>query len=409
MTLESHIAGSEDRLLEGLSFASKNTASYVTRREMATFAPQQSSPIRPSGVRLCRWSLADHQGWCDGSTLRVRMTLVNLGPNPMIPTSISPASLFRRLRILASGSSVLEDVENYHRTHEMMAFLMPPDQIRNRITEEWGNANPTATLHVPGVGQPIPAGESRVVIFQLMSSFLAQGKYIPLNYIPVVIELECGDLDSALTGTALNWQIERPEIISDIVHLDMSLQNSFSKHMLDGKSLPLHYQGVHAMQASIPVGSSLYSFPVVRGFTRLNKIYISFNTAAGNETVNFACPLGGADNIQDNDNFSWYLQCGSERFPSFDVTSLQESFYRLRQMHPGALHLDTYSYGLNRFVTGLSLERVPNGENFTGFNTRSASQLTVHCKNTAAAVMMHLVLIYDNVANLSSAGVEVLD
>jgi hypothetical protein len=409
MTLETHIAGSEDKLLDGLHFKGRNTASYVVRRELATFAPQQASNFKPSGVRLMRFNLADQQGWLVGDTLRLQMRLVNLTANALVPKTISPASIFRRMRIIANGSAIIEDVELFGRCTEMFSFLLPPDEIRNKVTEEWGSSLTNATMAAPAAGQQIPGNEARVLVVQLMSSFLSQGRYIPLNFIPVVIELELGETTDALGGTSPDWHIERPQLLADIAHLDQSLQNSYAKHLLDGKSLPIAYDGLYSLQAAIPTGSSLYALPIVRGFTRLKKVFISFNTAAGDPITNFACPLGGADNVASNDTFEWYFQVGSERFPNFNVTSLQESFYRLRQMQPGPLHLDTYRYGDDRFVTGLSLERVPNGQMHTGFNTRSGSQLTVNFKNTGAVVFVHLVMVYDQVANLSSAGVDVLD
>ena len=51
MSLETHIAGSEDRLIDGLHFAGRNTASYIVSRKDATFHPSSASNFKPSGVR----------------------------------------------------------------------------------------------------------------------------------------------------------------------------------------------------------------------------------------------------------------------------------------------------------------------------------------------------------------------
>jgi hypothetical protein len=166
---------------------------------------------------------------------------------------------------------------------------------------------------------------------------------------------------------------------------------------------------MYSMQAAVPNGSSQYSLPIVRGFTRLNKVYVTFSTNALADVKTFSSPLGGAIHNTSTDTFSWWVTVGSERYPSFDVTSMQESMYRLRQMHPGPLHIDTYEYSNSRFVTGLSLEKVPNSAGFTGMNTRSGSQLTLNFKNTGAIVTIHVVLVYDQIADLSSAGVSILD
>jgi hypothetical protein len=175
------------------------------------------------------------------------------------------------------------------------------------------------------------------------------------------------------------------------MHLDMALQNSYAKHLLDGKSLPVHYDGIYSMQAAVPNGSSQYTLPIVRGFTHLNKVYITFSTEASADVTTFSSPLAGAANQSSNDTFSWWVTVGSERYPAFDVTSVQESMYRLRHMHPGPLHIDTYAYSNSRLVTGLSLECVPNSASFTGMNTRSGSQLTLNFRNTGAIVTIAVV------------------
>ncbi len=114
MSLETHIAGSEDRLVDGLHFGGRNAASYITERRSCTFHPSSASAFKPSGVRLTRFNLADHSGWLDGQTLRLVMTLQNLSTTvAMTPAVASPASMFRRVRIIANGSAVIEDVEEY--------------------------------------------------------------------------------------------------------------------------------------------------------------------------------------------------------------------------------------------------------------------------------------------------------
>ena len=70
MSLETHISGREDRLLDSLTFAVKNTANYVTERRSCTFAPQSGGLFSPNGISLMRFNLADQQGWLDASTLR---------------------------------------------------------------------------------------------------------------------------------------------------------------------------------------------------------------------------------------------------------------------------------------------------------------------------------------------------
>ena len=105
MSLETHISGAEDRLLDSLHFGGKNSASYVTDRRQVTFAPSSASAWKPSGVRLVRFNLADESGWLDGRTVRLFFTLTNLHPTAALdPICDSPSGMIRRVRIIANGS-----------------------------------------------------------------------------------------------------------------------------------------------------------------------------------------------------------------------------------------------------------------------------------------------------------------
>ena len=215
-----------------------------------------------------RFSLAEQQGWLEGNTLRLAVTIVDGGSRSITPTALSPASVFRRLRVIANGGATLEDVEQYGRCHQMFAVLLPPAEPRCRIAEEWGNTSTNATLGSPGAGQPIPAGESRAVVFSLMSSFLNQGECIPRDFIPVILELELGEATDAWTAVGMDWCIQRPHILADMVHLDMRLQNSHARHIVEGKSHPIHVQGMYPLQASIRLDTLSHLSEALRGSTK---------------------------------------------------------------------------------------------------------------------------------------------
>ena len=214
MSLETHIAGSEDRLIDGLFFGSRNTASYVIARKAATFHPSSASSWRPSGVRLMRFNLADAQsGWLDGSTVRLCFTLTNNSPNwELKPICDSPASMLRRVRVVASGSATIEDIEEYGRTYELFSQMLP---------------SVTGSFDVPFTVDAIPADSSRQVVVTLLSSFLSQGKMIPLSMLPITIECELDDADAAFLGTNNTWEITRPRLLADVCDIDTHLANSF--------------------------------------------------------------------------------------------------------------------------------------------------------------------------------------
>ena len=90
MSLETHIAVAEDKLLDSLHFAGKTSASYVTERRSVSFAPQAASNFTPNLVRLMRFNLADQNGWLDGNTMRLVFMLHNGRGAPLVPICDSP-------------------------------------------------------------------------------------------------------------------------------------------------------------------------------------------------------------------------------------------------------------------------------------------------------------------------------
>ena len=124
MSLETHIAGVDDALIDSLHFSGRNSASYVTQRQEVTFAPQSGGRFEPSGIRLLRFNLADYQGFLDGSTVRLAMRIVNNSVSDLTPIAASPACMFRRCRILCGGAEI-EDVDNYGRVFQMFHEMLP--------------------------------------------------------------------------------------------------------------------------------------------------------------------------------------------------------------------------------------------------------------------------------------------
>ena len=110
----------------------------------------------------------------------------------------------------------------------------------------------------------------------------------------------------------------------------------------------------------------------------------------------------------------WNLTLGADRWPTFDSTSTQECFYRLRlarQAHQGSdsLGISSHLYRTNKFIVAQSLEKAPGSSAHTGVNTRSGAQLTLNFKNLGAITAVHVVLHYEQILNVSAAGAEVLD
>ena len=221
----------------------------------------------------------------------------------------------------------------------MFSLLLPSDRRFNDIRETWGATMQGASLDEPFVADPIPVGGSRTVVVHLLSSFLSQGKNIPLKMVPLVIELEYDDFDRCFEGVGNRWNVTKPRLIADVLTLDNALQNSFAKHILDGRSLPYMMHGLYSLKATI-TSPVQYTLPINRGFSRPSTVYFSF-IDDGKETTEVFHPMfryntpgdaasGLVANTEANDELSWNIQCGSDRYPQFDCDSVGESFHRLR-------------------------------------------------------------------------------
>ena len=73
------------------------------------------------------------------------------------------------------------------------------------------------------------------------------------------------------------------------------------------------------------------------------------------------------------------------------------------------MSISPHAYRTNKFVSALNLEKAPGASSHSGVNTRSGSQLTLNIKNAGDATTCHVCLIFDQICNVSAAGVEILD
>jgi hypothetical protein len=244
--------------------------------------------------------------------------------------------------------------------------------------------------------------------------------------VPVVIELELAGADEAFEGFNNSWYITQPRLLGDVLTLDNALQNSYASHILQGKQLPYMMRGLYSVRATIPPGSTLYSLPIARGFTRLSTCYFSFWTSsdgAVDDNHKYAnrfistLHIGAMnnDNTTDNDPCSWNITVGAVRYPEFDVSSVQESWYRLslaQLMHTGkdSFSISPYQYRHDKFIGAMNFEKALGQAGHSGVNTRSGSQLTLNFRGLPTYIdTIHVVLHYEVAVNVSAAGIEVLD
>ena len=153
-SLDIHIASLSDSLIDGMSVANRATASYITGRKSTSFPTQSGGTFASSNLRIMRCNMADSDGaWADGGTLRVAFTIHNTGSGPIQPTTLSPASLFRRLRLLCGGTEAF-DLLDYGRVHQLFPMQLPAARQAENGVEGWGSSNSLSNSNPSTLQQP---------------------------------------------------------------------------------------------------------------------------------------------------------------------------------------------------------------------------------------------------------------
>jgi hypothetical protein len=382
--METQIQSVEDSLIDGLSFRLPNSANFIQDRRSVTFFPSGGDGYTPRGVKMIKFHIAGTD-WIDPSTVRVQFKLNNLSAQaPLTPLNPLPANFFRRLRIIAGGQ-VIEDIDYYNRIYNLVHTLLPSERRQNDYNEGFGMplgpAAHESGLHVASLRPPeaIVANGNRVVMFPLMCGLFNQTKFLPIRYLQgLQIELEVVNQyeDACIFTTALGqqqlgaassreWSITEPVIKCDVITLDNQLDNEYTDHLMQGKTLPINFSSfVHQVQAMHRTPEQIIS--MTRSFTRLKTVFLTFfknnvvtnplNNARDEAAIANHLPLrecnffyhpqffypGNQNNsmfVPQNDNgYTTFLyqtepelqlQVGSKLFPEIPSRSTAESYYQL--------------------------------------------------------------------------------
>ena len=181
----------EDHLIEGLSFKLRPGASYVQSRRSVSFFPQGGNDYSSNGVKVIKISLTGSQGeWLDPSTLAIHYVVnnANAGAQRQVRFLSGPWSIFRRMRVICGGT-VIEDIDNYARCHEIFHLLSSEANRLNasvmgfnsnsyNINSKRDEAFPISLVPSDYVGIAV----SKAVMFTPLSGLCSSDKYLPLRY-----------------------------------------------------------------------------------------------------------------------------------------------------------------------------------------------------------------------------------
>ena len=402
--LESLIAaGGEANLLESLSYdLPPASTAVVDLKQNCRAYPTSASTLVPNGTKTCRIRLGGND-FVDPSSIRLMYTLTNTHATaPLCPT-VGPWGPFGLMRLLSNGCEV-DNFPAYNRFHELHAWrLMTMEQQASEAVYGWHSAW-NGTPH-PSPGQIAP-GASITVSFKPLLSLFTAGKSLPLRYSPLELEatlcspsdwLNAMDYQGTPAAASQTFTVSNIQLIFSAQVLDEAVQEEFYKALISNKVLNIPCQQFFQVVQSIPAGSTSYTFSIVRAFSKLSHIWLTFRTANGSVSSQYAIPT-----TQDNAmTGSWgthpvfnydmpapsiRLSIGSKNIPDFQpITTVQEHFWQLQKALPATPYLDREDFASNTFVSVFDLRRTP-GDMTSAMSTRSGDQIRIDIKGMTADI-----------------------
>jgi hypothetical protein len=160
--------------------------------------------------------------------------------------------------------------------------------------------------------------------------------------------------------------------------------------MLSNKNLVIPYSTFHTHYNALVLGQTSVALSIVRACARLKGVYVSFNKPGG-LIDNFQHPSGAAwKPANDNKGYEFVdapLTCqislGAKTFPVMPITSVAEFFQHLRvitgchNQSLRTLRIDKPTYEKDKFIIGMSMEKVPGSSTHSGINTRSGDLIRI--------------------------------
>ena len=281
--------------------------------------------------------------------------------------------------------------------------------------------------------QQLAAGKYAMLNFAPLLGVMQCGKYLPIRLSGgMQLELTIADAaDAVAAGSSTSYDIQEMSLRCAVAKLDSALESSFSQMMMSNRALTLRLNTYHTQSQALPAGNSEMSVSLVRAFSRLNALFVSFagssaaDTPAANkhQVVSFLNPGAfnvGSGGTHDEALLSWDVQLGSLKFPESPATSIPETFSLLRQataIHDESirtLNITPQSFSTNGYVIGVPLQNVP-GAPFNGLNTRSGDLISIRAKNLAtdntvnAAGRIYVTMITEQLVEIREGSVAILD
>ena len=457
-SLDANQQAADQVLIGQLNYKLPPTASYVIDRRAVSFFTNSAGTFSPTGVRTFRIQLNSDAAWADLNTLSLSFGIKNTGAaNTALKCKTDgPWSLISRLRVYCSGT-VVEDLMHYGRLHQTFYELSSDDMkktegmrgflYRGRKGERWFKGK-------------IPTGEVHTVSMRPLSGLLQCGRFFPIAWCPIVLEVELASADQAwMTGATANvgvgflpttsYEISDARVNCDLVTLDSGMHEEFARLMEGSGSLPLTISSFATFNQALFGSNPVVS--ITRAASRIRDIIWSFTrkNVAGNvppdvpfflgvnqnETISavndFMYPRRAdtdGDQLKDTELYEaqWFLGAkilGPEQGVRYRHEYLNELYKALGYLNDTKAlpDIDHERYFTETHIGAVTLERALNVAN-TGLSSRSGSLLSVQFKKLAPATppaglgagdlavdQVYITLIHEVALSLTKYGVVVAD
>ena len=332
------ISGGGDSLLDSLSFDLPPSSSYIQNKRYVSYYPSGASTYSPTGVRVMRFNIVG-EGWLDPDSLRITGKLANTGAT-VLQLADGPHSMIQRAKLSIAGN-VCEDLDMYNRNHNLFRRILTPTSFNcndivesglQRYQEGAPNSNSPSIVE-----EQLASGKYAAFNFQPLFGLCNCNKLLPIRLSGgITIELTLADADAAvIAGSSTSYELQEMSIRCSVVKLDSALESSFASMLMQNKSLSLRFN-THSCQAMVlQPGSTEMNVSLVRAYSRLNALFISFQGGAGapsantHQTTSFLNPsqfiVGGVvagATTHDEATLQWDVQIGATKWPESPAKSI---------------------------------------------------------------------------------------
>jgi hypothetical protein len=395
--MESILSTVEDTLLGSLSYKidPKSGSSYVVEKKSVTYFASGSNVYSPqAGTKVLRFNLASDQ-FIDLSSIAVSV-MVSVGVvGVATPLLQSGHGLFSRLRWIVSGT-VVEDIEHFAVASQCFHRFLSTEKKSN-----------TEFLGFGDVAMPAN-GHRNVIMLPKISGLCNQPLWLPgfaLGAAGAVLELHLAENDEVFesgAGQNTTYALSDCRVLADVYTLSNELHNTFSQHILSGKSLVFPIKTLVNTQFQLQAATPSFTLSIQRAFSRLNSCFLVMHAtpnATRRDSNNFI--LSG-----NSEEINGRLTCGSKQFPDgHPITGLSQFFLRLLQtlgvVHSGShtVEITRDTFATTHFVACFDLERVASSTG-SGLNASRGEAITLEFKGLGnthqrAHVLCHADLIME--------------